>query len=117
MIKLALQVPGGFDQINSPANAFPTGSTLGVVVSGFLNVAFYIAGFLMFFWLVWGIFQYIFAGGSKEGLASARKRIQWAIIGFVIVVLSFAVSQYAQGLFNGAPGYQNFNQLTPVGGP
>ena len=63
-------------------------------------VLFYIVGFLSFFWFAWGVYEYLIAGGAKEGLAAARKRMTWAIIGFVLFIASFAVSQYAQTLFD-----------------
>ncbi len=68
--------------------------TLGGVISAFLNLALMVGGFLMLFWFAWGVFQYIFAGGSKEGLSYARKRIIWSIVGFVILILAFAISQF-----------------------
>lgn len=69
-------------------------ATLGDVVSGMLNIAFSIAVFLAFFWLVWGAFQYMAAGGSKERLAQARARITWAIVGLLLVAVSFLVAQF-----------------------
>lgn len=69
------------------------------VISAFGNIAIYVAGFLMFFWLIWGGFQYIMAEGDKEKLARARGRMTWAIIGFLIVVVSFAISWYAEDIF------------------
>lgn len=95
--------------------AGPNGGRLGEFITNLGNVVFYIAGALLIIWLVWGVFQYIFAGGDKEKLAGARKRLTWAIVGFIIIVLAFSVSQFAQGLFRDAPGYSNFNKLTPVG--
>lgn len=70
--------------------------TLGDFVTALLNVFFLIAGFLMLIWFAWGVFQYIFAGGKKEDLAKARSRMTWAIVGFLITAISFAISQYIQ---------------------
>lgn len=84
---------------------------LGILVTNFLNIAFIIAGFLMFFWLVWGIFQYIYSGGNKEGLQAARQRIMWAIIGFIIVVFAFLISQYTKEIF---PQVNEFTNVTPI---
>ncbi len=124
MIQLAqnLKIPG-FDSnpilpppnlnqqfLNSPAN----GGGLGYFVSGLYNVAFLITGSLLLIWLVWGIFQYIFAGGNKELLAKARSRIVWALIGFLIVVTALFVSQYAQTLFNANDFYKNFNKVQEI---
>lgn len=98
MTNLALKIPG-FDQpINSPAGlaqTFPT-ATLGEILSKLFIVILFVASALMFYWMIWGVFHYIFAGGDKEGLGKAKKRITWAIVGFIIIVLSFALQQYLQ---------------------
>lgn len=79
-----------------PGFKFGPTSTLGDIISGFFQIAFFLAGFLAFFWFVWGAFQYIFAGGDKEKLGKARSRITWAIVGLIIVALAFTISQFAQ---------------------
>lgn len=66
----------------------------GTVFSDLFQILFYLAAFLAFFWFVWGAFQYILAGGEKESLANARKRMTWAIIGFIFILLSFALTKY-----------------------
>lgn len=70
-------------------------ATLGKLVSAFFNLFFYIFVFLTFFWLVWGIFQYIAAGGEKQKLAEARSRITWAIVGLLIISVALLVAQFA----------------------
>ncbi len=96
MNKLALNIDGK-NIPNLPE--FGTNSelkelTLGGIASVALNLIFYIAGLLLAIWLVWGVMQYIFAGGNKEALAKARSRITYALVGFIIVVMSFTISQY-----------------------
>lgn len=96
MTKLALELPtfGRID--NSPGLIFSGGSaTLGAVLSDLFEIALFLAGFLAFFWLVWGAFQYITAGGNKENLAKARSRITWAIVGLAVVALALLVAQFA----------------------
>lgn len=106
--RFSLVLPGGYT-IADPQNKF---TKLGEVVSGFLNLAFLGAGFLMLSWFTWGAFQYLYAGGNKEALAKARARLIWAIAGFLIVVISFSISKYGSEFF--AP--QNV-QITPVSPP
>lgn len=87
-------------------NASLTGTkftNLGDFLSGFFNIVLFIAGALMLSWMAWGIFQYIFAGGDKDKLGQAQKRITWAIVGFLLVVASFAVSQYVRQFFPAQP--------------
>lgn len=77
-------------------NTFKFGpeTKLNDVLSDLFIIIIYLAGFLAFFWFVWGAFQYIFAGGDKEKLARARARITWSIVGFIIVLLSFTLSTF-----------------------
>lgn len=97
MKELALTLPGGTTINPSPAPAF---TDLGGLISGLLNIGFFIAGFMMVAWMFWGVFQYIFAGGNKESLAKARNRIIYAAIGFTLVAASFLISDYAGTIFN-----------------
>ena len=97
--KLGLTFPGSVGDItispgNTPTNNnFPAETfTVATAISSFSVVALYVGGALMFFWAIWGVFDYIKAEGNKEALAKARKKIQWAIVGFVILILAFFVS-------------------------
>lgn len=117
MNKLALSLPWsgstGTITINdsaNPASKFPLASTdLAKVVNTFGEVALYIGGFLMFLWAAWGVFDYIRAEGNKEALAKARKRIQWAIVGFIILILSFFLSDFVRNTLN--PGVPDLDQV------
>jgi hypothetical protein len=71
-------------------------SKLGEVISQALIVIYFICTFVAFFWLVWGAFEYITAGGEKEKLAHAKNRIMWAIVGLLIILASFMIAQYTQ---------------------
>lgn len=110
MKQLALQLPDGQEIPNLP---IPTPkdftqqevfSNLGGFLSSILNVIFYLALFLAFFWLVWGAWAYLFAQGEKENLAKARARIQYAIIGLIVTLLAFVIAKFAGEV------------LTPTGG-
>ncbi len=69
-------------------------TTGGELFSRLLETAFYVAGFLAFFWMVWGAFQYIMASGKKEELQKARSRITYAIIGIAVVILAYFIMKY-----------------------
>jgi hypothetical protein len=123
---LVLTIPGldGNPQVvptppSDPANPTTFGQykDLGSLLSNGLNVAFTIAGFLMLIWLAWGVMHYIFAGGNKQSLDHAKKRITWSIAGFIIIVLAFMISQYTQTIFNPNGVYKNFNKTTPLSTP
>jgi NADH:ubiquinone oxidoreductase subunit 6 (subunit J) len=106
-MKIALQIPWGKESIptqvgyNPAETNFQTDTvTLGSAITQFGQIALYVGGALMFFWAVWGVFDYIRAEGNKEALAKARKRIQWAIAGFVILLLAFFLSDFTQQILS-----------------
>ncbi len=74
-------------------------ANIGAVLSGLLNIVFYIAIFLTFYWIIWGVFQYILASGKKEELAKARGRITWALIGLLIVISAYLMITFAGEVF------------------
>ena len=97
-MKIALTLPGG--NIIAPPNQLGTQyKDLASFITPLLNVAFYIAAFLAFYWLIWGAFQYILAGGKKEDLAKARARITWALIGLIVIFAAFLIAKYASEIF------------------
>ena len=79
-------------------------TTLGGLISRLLNIAFYIAGFLAFYYLVWGAFQYMAASGNKEQLQKARARITWALVGLLFVFSSYLIAKYASEIFTPTKG-------------
>ncbi|MDD5415436.1 MAG: hypothetical protein PHE48_00345 [Candidatus Daviesbacteria bacterium] len=92
MNKLALTLPGTGNIIDSPVqDRFPD---LGSVLSGLLNITFYIAVFITFYFFIWGAFAYIVAQGKKEDLAKARNRITWSLIGLIIIFLSYFIARF-----------------------
>lgn len=100
---VALKLPGG-NTIDNPPGFNPNLNNAGALISGFLNIALYIAIFMAFAWLVWGSFQYILASGNKESLAKARERIKWALVGLVIVFAAFSIAKLAGEIFPPGPG-------------
>ena len=101
--QLALQLPGG-QTINNP-NVPGLGSLKGEFkdlasfISPLLNIVFFIAMFLAFYYLIWGAFQYIVASGKKEELAKARQRINWALVGLIVVFLAYFIARFAAEIF------------------
>lgn len=106
MSNIALKLPGIDTPISPPPNFDPTHkfTDLGSVISATLEVVFIIAFFLTFIWMVWGAFHYIFAGGDKEQLAKARSRIITAVIGLLLIAISFALAQFVQQILSPAGG-------------
>lgn len=102
---LTLNLPGNFE-VSPPPGLKNNFTDLASIVSALLQIFFYLAVFMTFFWLVWAAFQYLVARGNKEELARARGRIIWALVGLVIIIMSFTFAKYVAQIFppqNGLP--------------
>ncbi len=101
-MKLALTLPG-FSPIPQPSGLKPefTNNTanLASILTPLLNIIFFLAAFVSFYYVIWGAYSYITAQGKKEDLAKARARITWAIIGLIVVLLAFSFSQFIANKF------------------
>ena len=95
MKNLALKLPGG-ETIDNPVHWFPD---LASFLSPLLQVAFYIAVFLAFYFLIWGAYQYILSQGNKENLAKARAKITWALVGLLVVFMAYFIAKFAAEIF------------------
>lgn len=100
-MKIALQLPG-FEP-SALASAVPSlkpeFTDLGSLLSPILNIAFFAAAFVAFFWLIWGAFDYILAQGNKENLAKARAKLTWALIGLIVILLSYSIARFVSEIF------------------
>lgn len=95
---------------NGPENVgiLPTNPTYnslpGLVPSQYaataVNVLLGAAGVLSFLFLLWGGTQWITAGGDKDAVEKARKRIIGALIGLAAVFSAYALIYIIQVLFN-----------------
>ena len=77
----------GISRKNKPGN-IPLDTSLGSLVVNTLQILYIIGGLGVLVFVVWGAMDWILAGGDKEKLASARKKIMNSIIGLVLLGLS-----------------------------
>ncbi len=82
----------GNQTINAPTNLpQPSTDMVGKILSNGINI-FLITGIIVsVLVIVWGGISWITSGGDKQKLASARARITWAIIGLIIMFVSFFI--------------------------
>lgn len=66
-------------------------------LAGLINFLLIIAGLIAFFFALYGGFMYLTAGGNDANAEKGRKMITNAIIGLVIIFLSYAIIQYVIG--------------------
>lgn len=96
---------GLLSQFYVPGESNPIESPLGINISLSELINFGIGALLLvavlaaLFFLLWGGITWITSGGNKEGLEKARKTIIYAVVGLVIVLLSFTLLNFVGSFF------------------
>lgn len=105
-----LAPPGSGGIVGAIMNAIffrgPAGqiTATGVILS-IINIALWIVGLVSVLFVIIGGFRYITAHGNEEATEGAKKTVTQAIIGVVIVVLSFVIIRViVNALILGSPG-------------
>ena len=94
-----------FSGINAPGLKYSSPSTLITqVISDFLPAIFGIAGFLTVIFIVVSGIQFILSSGNPEAAAGAKNRLIFALVGFALIVLSFAILAIVNRIFLGPTG-------------
>ncbi len=69
-----------------------TGDTgLGIALSGIIELIYIIAAVIFIFFLLWSALEFIYSRGDKEHIQSARGRLTWALIGLILLGISFVL--------------------------
>jgi hypothetical protein len=76
----------------------PREGALGAFVTRITNVAFTFSFVILFVYLVWGSFRYLMAGGDPKAIAGAKAHLTWAIVGTIVVFLSFGLFRILSSL-------------------
>jgi hypothetical protein len=77
--------------VNTP---FSAGTGLLGVVGTAITLAFGVAGLVAVIYLIMGGFNYVTAGGDPEAVEGAKTTIVNAIIGLVIILVSYLIVQF-----------------------
>lgn len=100
-MKIALSIPG-FGQIDSglpqgvPTGGFDKANNILSVLIEFIFIA---AIFFSLYSLVRGGINMITSGGQKEKFQTGRERVRYAIIGLIIVFMSFFILNFIGAAF------------------
>lgn len=107
MKELALTLPGG--QTIQP-HGLPSGGLPAVskFVSGSITLFLLVGVVTSLFFLIWGGMQWTTSGGDKTKVAAARSRITFAIIGLLVMLLSFGLLGVISAVFGIQGGLLNF---------
>ncbi|KPJ70290.1 hypothetical protein AMJ51_02325 [Microgenomates bacterium DG_75] len=98
MEKLALTLPGGYSIADPEGFAF-TNQPLGEVITALLPYIFVLAGLLLFGLLIWGGFGLLTSAGNPDKVKSAQTKLTNAVIGFIIIFVSYWLIQILQIIF------------------
>lgn len=66
-------------------------ATVGTIVSNAITILYIVGGLATIVYFLWGAFDWITAGGDKEKIGSARKKIIQSLVGLALLALSFFI--------------------------
>lgn len=82
-----------------------TGSTFGFQLRWMINVFLAVVGLIAVAFLIYGGFRYMTSAGNEETAEEAKRIIQNAIIGLVVIILSYIIiAVIANALLTGSVG-------------
>lgn len=91
-----------------------TGDSLETIVSRIIGIILIVVGILVVVYLIYGGILYITAGGDADKAGKGRTAITNAIIGLIIVIVSYAIYNFVLTRISkqGAGGLQMQNPAT-----
>ncbi len=78
--------------------------TIGDVINNLVPFVISIGGVLLFFILMWGGYDYVTSQGTPEKIKSANAKITAAVVGFILLVLSFLITRVISYIFGVGEG-------------
>src|SRR5260221_13034437 len=103
---ISLVLPAFADTINAcPTGAqfnalcFLSGANLNTLVGPAITFIFVIATLIALAYLIWGGIKWIISQGDKQGVEGARNHIIAAIIGLVLIFLSYLIINVVLSFF------------------
>jgi len=96
-MKNQLAISGG--ALEGLALPFRPATDLLSLVGKVVGIILLVAGIIAFLYLLYGGIQYMTAGGDAEKATAARTTILNAVIGIIIIVISYSIVIYLRTLF------------------
>lgn len=76
---------------SAPFSGGSIGQNFSTIFSFFINGAIVVASFFTLIYLMWGVFDFISAGGESDKLKKAQSKMTTAVIGIVILIAILTV--------------------------
>lgn len=73
--------------------------TLADVITAVISFVLPMAGILLFFYLVWGGFDFMLSDGEPEKIEAGKAKIRAALIGFFILIMSLLIVRLVSYIF------------------
>lgn len=77
---------------------------VGRIIVGLINLVFILSVIVALLYLIWGGFKWLTSGGDKTAVQSAREHIVAAIVGLVIIFMSYFILNFIVKFF--IPGFE-----------
>ena len=74
-------------------------ATIGDIFSVLLPYIYSLAGLILFIYLIIGGFEFLTSGGNKDKIQSAQSKLTNAVVGFVIIFLSYWLVKIIEIIF------------------
>lgn len=87
---------------NSPVAGFTPEGFIGQLISKILPIVLGLGGFATVIIIVISGIQFVTSSGNPEAAAAARSRLIFALIGFALIILAFAITQIINTIFLGS---------------
>ncbi len=77
----------------------PDFSTFGGIITVALPILYFIAGILLMIYLIASGFSYMMSAGDPKKMEAAKAKITAAVVGFILVISAFWLTQIAEYIF------------------
>ncbi|HSX48985.1 MAG TPA: pilin [Candidatus Saccharimonadales bacterium] len=102
-MKLLAQGEPNLNTIQQKANlttsVFGVGTTLGDIINKAIPWIFTISGMILLIYLIFGGIQLMLSGGDPKNAGAAKAHITNALVGFIIIFVSFWIVQLVGVIF------------------
>lgn len=75
------------------------GEGLAFYIANLWRTVVTVGGLAFIIYLVWGGIEYLTSGGDKTKIADAQTKITSSVIGIAILVASYAITLFIEGVF------------------
>ncbi len=87
-----------WDSCIDPSTGIATLRCIPVVIKNLVNWALIFAGVVALFLIVYAGFKFVTSQGDSTQVDSAKKTLTYAIVGLLLILLSFAILNLIAGL-------------------